>query len=161
VLRNIKVVPFSTSASLREQLANTAQHRVDAVFHAAAVSDFSCKAVFRRNPEGQLEPLEDGKISTREGPVLAELVPTPKIIRQLRDLFPESWLVGWKYQVDEDQAAALRAGWDQVEECSTSACVVNGPAYGEGFGLAFPGDKSTHVEKAQDLFEELDRLIRG
>ena len=35
------------------------------------------------------EEIKSGKLSTREGTLLAELVPTPKLIARLRESFPD------------------------------------------------------------------------
>ena len=76
------------------------------------------------------------KISTRQGKLLAELLPTPKeIIAGLRGLFPKAMIVGWKFEADGKRTDVIAAGQKQLADCSTNFCVVNGPAYGEGFGL--------------------------
>ncbi len=91
---------FTTTANLRERLQALASPAVAAVFHAAAVSDFTFGKVWRRLPQGELGELKGGKLSTREGTLLAELLPTPKIIAELRQWFPTARLVGWKYEVE-------------------------------------------------------------
>lgn len=135
VRAGLQLVPFTTTASLSERLQALAGPEVGAVFHASAVSDFAPARVWRREADGRLTEVCAGKFSTREGPLLVELVPTPKLIARLRPWFPEAWLVGWKYAVDGDRAAALAAGGRQIRECATQVCVVNGPAYGAGFGV--------------------------
>jgi hypothetical protein len=47
----------------------------------------------------------------------------------------------------------------QLKECSTDACVANGPAYGAGFGLV-RADTCIHLADAERLFEALDGLLR-
>jgi len=158
-LRGVDVVPFNTTASLRDALVETSKTKVDAVFHAAAVCDFRFGEVWYKDDQGELTPVQGGKLSTREGKLLAELVPTPKLIAELRELFPDSWLVGWKYEVDGDQGGVLAAAAGQIQECRTSACIANGPAYGEGFGLVFSGDQHVHLPNATELFNELLRMI--
>ena len=64
-----------------------------------------------------------------------ELVPTPKIMPELRAWFPQASIVGWKFEADGKRADAINAAKQQIAECRTDACVVNGPAYGEGFGV--------------------------
>ena len=46
-----RVETFTTTANLREHLQALATQPVDAVFHAAAVSDFTFGKVWRRSPE--------------------------------------------------------------------------------------------------------------
>jgi len=155
-----QVETFSTTADLAMKLQACGGKNVAAVFHAAAVSDFSFGKVWARSAAGELSEIKSGKISTRHGTLLAELVPTQKIIASLRGWFPKAHLTGWKYEVDGTRSDVLQAAEKQMTECSTNACVANGPAYGEGFGLV-TGDKSnTDLVDRPALFEALERLIR-
>ena len=150
---------FTTTNDLRDRLQGVAGKPTAAVFHAAAVSDFSFGQVWQRSPAGELTPIRAGKLSTRQGTLMAELVPTPKIISYLRAWFPTATLVGWKYEVDGDRAQALESGKRQIAECRTDACVVNGGAYGFGFGLLTPGAQCTHFNDTRLLFEALTKLV--
>jgi phosphopantothenoylcysteine synthetase/decarboxylase len=154
-----RVETFTTTVDLRHWLQTQAGPAFKAVFHAAAVCDFTFGKIWSRSPQGELTELRAGKISTRHGTLLAELVPTPKIIAALRDWFPQARLVGWKYEVDGDRAEVVAAAGRQIRECHTDACVANGPAYGEGFGLVTSHGKCRHVPEDAALFEALARLI--
>jgi phosphopantothenate---cysteine ligase (CTP) len=154
-----RVETFTTTADLRQCLQALAAEPADAVFHAAAVSDFTFGKILRRSAAGDLQEVKSGKLSTREGTLLAELVPTPKLIAELRDWFPQARLVGWKYEVEGDRAAVLRVAQKQLTECRTNACVANGPAYGPGFGLVVAGGVSTHLATAEALFAALEELL--
>ena len=149
---------FTTSADLAEKLERLA--KVDAVFHAAAVSDFAAGQVFRRAAGGQLEPLNQGKLGTRDGELLLELKPTPKIITSLREWFAEALLLGWKYEVDGDRDSALGQGQTQIVENQTNGCVVNGPAYGNGFGWLSNADQAEHLADKAELFSKLAGLAK-
>lgn len=151
---------FTTTSDLREKLRAFSNQPVNAVFHAAAVSDFSFGKVWARSAQGELKELKEGKISSREGTLLAELLPTPKIIAELRQWFPKARLVGWKYEVDGIREDAVRQAEKQLGICLTDASIVNGPAYGEGFGLVQGGGEYTHLESNEQLFEELEKFIR-
>jgi phosphopantothenoylcysteine decarboxylase/phosphopantothenate--cysteine ligase len=153
------VEPFSTTANLLEKLKARAQQDVGAVFHAAAVSDFRFGKIWLRSPSGELNEIKSGKISTRQGTLLAELVPTPKIIAALRPLYPVAKLVGWKYEVEGDPASVLRAAESQLRDCHTDACVANGSAYGLGFGLVTGAGRSDHFRDSAALFEALAQLL--
>src|SRR5205823_5214336 len=120
-----QVETFTTTANLREHLQALSTQPVDAVFHAAAVSDFTFGKIWRRSSQGELAEIKSGKISTRDGMVLAELVPTPKIISELRHWFPLARLVGWKYEVEGARDGVLRQAERQIVECRTDACVAN------------------------------------
>ncbi len=155
-----QVETFTTTADLRDRLHALAEQGVDGLFHAAAVADFSFGQIFERSARGKLTKIVSGKISTRHGRLLAELVPTPKIIADLRGWFPKARLVGWKYEVDGRRPDVIRLAELQLTECRTDACVANGPAYGSGFGLVTGAGKCAHLASQPRLFEALDGLIR-
>ena len=155
-----RIETFTTTADLRDRLQTLAGRSVDAVFHAAAVSDFTVGKVWRRAPKGQLTEIHSGKLPTREGTLLAELAPTPKIIADLREWFPHAWLVGWKYEVEGGRAGVVRLAQQQMADCRTDACVANGTAYGAGFGLVRRGGAVTHLRDTAALFAALEELIR-
>ena len=171
------VETFTTAADLHKRLRALARKPVEAVFHAAAVSDFRFGKIWRRSAQGKpvqpssqnkliqgssqgrLIQVKSGKISSRQGTLLAELTPTPKIISELRQWFPKARLVGWKYEVDGNRAGVIRLAENQIAECKTDACVANGPAYGEGFGLVESDGKSMHLLDTEALFEALEKFI--
>jgi len=150
---------FSTTADLHGRLEALSRQRVDALFHAAAVSDFTFGKTWLRSSGGKLIEVKSGKISTREGTLLAELIPTKKIIAELRPWFPQAHIVGWKYEVDGDRKSVLEAARKQIEECKTNACVANGPAYGKGFGLVRNGGELEDVADEVELFTRLEKLV--
>ena len=154
-----QVETFTTTADLAAKLEASAGKSVGAVFHASAVSDFAFGKVWSRAADGELTEIKSGKISTRHGTLLAELVPTRKIIANLRDWYPQARLTGWKYEVDGGRADVIRAGEKQIAECRIDACVANGPAYGEGFGLLKSDGGCAHLENQAALFEILERSI--
>jgi phosphopantothenoylcysteine decarboxylase/phosphopantothenate--cysteine ligase len=133
---------------------------VGAVFHAAAVSDFAFGKIWLRTLEGELKEMKSCKISTRDGRLLAELIPTPKILAELRDYFPQARLVGWKYEVDGDRTTMLALARRQIVECRSDACVANGPAYGPGFGLVNHSDACVHLGGTPELFAALEALMK-
>ena len=131
------------------------------MFHAAAVSDFAVGQVFRRADDGQLKPLNAGKHSTRDGDMLLELKPTPKIIASLREWFAEALLVGWKYEVDGDRDSALGQGQTQIVENQTNGCVVNGPCLRRRFRVAVERDHpAEHLADKAELFNKLAGLAK-
>ena len=149
---------FTTTADLRARLQALGAGPVDAVFHAAAVSDFTFGKVWLRSAEGQLAEVQSGKISTREGTLLAELAPTVKIIGQLRGWYPGARLVGWKFEVEGDREGVIELARKQIADCRTDACVANGSAYGPGFGLV-TSSECVHIPDAAHLFDALEKLV--
>jgi len=155
-----RVETFTTTANLRDRLRALARQPVEAVFHAAAVSDFAFGKIWQRTPEGELTEIKAGKMPTREGTLVAELMPTPKIIAELRQWFPTARLVGWKYEVEGDRTTVIQVVERQIAECRTDACVANGPAYGTGFGLVRASGEVTHWPDRAALFAALEKFIR-
>jgi len=154
------VQTFSTTMDLRDRLRVLGGENVGAVFHAAAVSDFTFGKTWTRSEEGDLTEVREGKISTRRGTLLTELLPTPKIIAELRQYFPKAVLVGWKFEVDGTRADVVRLAQSQIEQCRTDACVANGRAYGGGFGLV-TREGCEHFTELAQLFVALEKLLRG
>ncbi|PYK59280.1 MAG: DNA/pantothenate metabolism flavoprotein domain protein [Verrucomicrobia bacterium] len=150
-----RVETFTTTADLHTRLQALSKEGAGAVFHAAAVSDFSFGGVWEQEESGNLVQCVERKISTKKGQVLVELKPTPKIIGELRGWFPQSRLVGWKYELDGDRARAVQAAERQIALNRTNACVVNGAAYGDGFGLVTGAGKCEHVPDTRSLYRAL------
>jgi phosphopantothenoylcysteine synthetase/decarboxylase len=153
-----RVIPFSSTQDLRSTLKSLSRRKVDAIFHASAVSDFGFGKLFTRDVSGQFHPFRPTrKISTRGGTLLVELVPTPKIIAALRGWFPRAHIVGWKYEADGGRASTLKAARRQIDDCATDACVANGPAYGRGFGLVSSRGQK-HIADKAGLFRALEKF---
>ncbi len=157
---------FGTTADLAARLQRLGAEGFAGVFHAAAVSDFTFGRRFRRDATGRLEelltaadPAGHGKLPSREAGWLVELVATPKLIAELRRWFPVARLVGWKYEVDGTRPDAIARAERQLRECRTEACVANGPAYGEGFGLVAAGRPVIHLADEAELFPALAGMI--
>jgi phosphopantothenate---cysteine ligase (CTP) len=130
------LVTFSTNEDLHTQLASVqARQGIGAIFHAAALADF--KIFWAR--AGQR------KISSRAGAVTLELVPSNKVIHELRGLFPNAKIAGWKYELDgtpEDVAAKAAR---QIAENRTDVCIMNGAAYGRGYGVYAANSERQHL----------------
>lgn len=154
-----RVEEFTTTEDLRSRLWALADPNVGAVFHAAAVSDFTFGTIWKRNERGELIPLGESKISTQNGTLLAELKPTPKIIAELRGWFPKARIIGWKYELDGDRARVIELARQQLAQNETDACVVNGAAFGRGFGLVTREGICLDLADAAALHAALAKLI--
>lgn len=156
-----RVEIFTTTADLREKFKLLSAKKPDAIFHAAAVGDFSFGRIFEPDTANKLVEIKGAKkISTRRGKLLAELLPTLKIISELRGWFPKTKIVGWKFEADGRRADALAAARKQIAECATDLCVVNGPAYGEGFGLVGKKGGPAHLANPPVLFDALEKFLK-
>jgi phosphopantothenate---cysteine ligase (CTP) len=154
-----RVHEFTTTADLRRRLQALGRRGAGAVFHAAAVCDYAFGKVWERGADGVLKEIRLPKISSRSGRILAELTPTPKIITELRGWFPNAFLAGWKYELEFDRTQALLRACQQLAENGTDACVVNGRAYGEGFGLVTTQGQARHISQRKLLFDALEKLV--
>jgi phosphopantothenoylcysteine decarboxylase/phosphopantothenate--cysteine ligase len=150
---------FATSADLRRRLQKLRSRKPAAVFHAAAVSDFAFGKIWSRAADGKLTEIKSPKISTRGGPILAELVAAPKIISELRGWFPGARLVGWKYELEGNRARAIARATELIAENKTDACVINGRAYGAGYGLLTDNGRCRHLADKERLFDALEEIL--
>jgi phosphopantothenoylcysteine decarboxylase/phosphopantothenate--cysteine ligase len=146
---------FTTTADLEAKISALSGSGLDAIYHAAAVSDFRFGQVFAQSSDGSLTPVQSGKFSTRGEPLLAQLEPAPKILPKLREWFPRAFIAGWKYEADGSREQALDKGRAQIATAGVDLTVVNGPAYGEGFGLVDAASTAVHCPSQERLFAEL------
>ena len=87
---------------------------------------------------------------------------TPKLLSLLRGWFPLARLVGWKFEASGDKESALAAARAQILKNKTDACVLNGPSYGEGFGILDANGEFHHLPDRTKLCipcQENPRLI--
>jgi phosphopantothenoylcysteine decarboxylase/phosphopantothenate--cysteine ligase len=145
------IIPFGTGNSLLQHLQTLSQENHLAVLHAAALSDFK----IHQMQDSQNRTLDHEKIPSDIPEIKVVLRPAPKVIRQLRGLFPHSKLVGWKYELEGEKADALQKGGHQILACKTDACVVNGKAYGEGYGFCTANSEILHLDSAEKLAAHL------
>lgn len=153
-LHAVTTEAFATAGDLLERFQAHATQEPVAIFHAAAVGDFQVGTVFRRDSDGGLVPVHSGKHSTRDGVLLAELRPTPKILAQLRDLYPKARITGWKYEVDGTRDEVLQRARAQMQSCRSDAVVANGPAYGPGY-CWMTNHSQSHLGHSRELYRVL------
>jgi phosphopantothenoylcysteine synthetase/decarboxylase len=138
----VEVVPFTTNDDLASKLQRLmARDEVSMVFHAAALCDFRVREV--RSAEGEV--ISGDKLSSRDGALSVTLEPAPKLIDTLRRLFPASILIGWKYELTGTLNDVMAKGRRQMDDCLTDACVLNGAAYGSGFGMVSRAGEQVHL----------------
>ena len=148
----VEVVPFTTNDDLAQSLQRLpAREEVTVVLHAAALCDFRVREM--TGEDGG--PVVGHKISSRSGPIKLTLEAAPKLISTLRRMFPASVLVGWKFELDGTSDDVLAKGRQQMDDCLTDACVLNGVAYGSGFGLISRSGEKTHLPDKSALCQFL------
>ncbi len=141
--------PFGTNQSL-EQVLRREAGPCDYFFHAAALCDFEVSG-----------PPSVKKIPSSTERLEIVLRPAPKVLPLLRGLFPQARIVGWKYELDGGRDTAIARALTQIRDCSTDACVVNGSAYGPGFGFLLGGFSLRHFESKGALCKFLAEWCSG
>ena len=122
---------FDRNEDLQRMLGEMNESKsVDVVLHAAALADFQVAAVRAGNIDVGLK-----KIGSENETLSVELAPKPKVIANLRDLFPNALIVGWKLELEGSREVLVREATQQVKKNRTDACVINGRAFGDGFGF--------------------------
>jgi phosphopantothenoylcysteine synthetase/decarboxylase len=146
------VTTFTTNDHLRAKLERTGGRApIGAVFHAAALADFRVKKIC----DAGGNEISGEKLCSRAGELTLTLAPAAKVIDDLRALFPEAFLVGWKYELDGTREEAIAKGRHQITQAKTDLCVINGKAYGAGFGVLDPRAALTHCKTKQELCADL------
>jgi phosphopantothenoylcysteine decarboxylase/phosphopantothenate--cysteine ligase len=152
-----RVVPFGTNQHLQSELEELEEREtIGAVFHAAALVDYRVKSVQTSTGKS----VAATKIPSRAGELTLTLDPCTKLIHYLRDLFPASRIVGWKYELVGSRADVLAAAIRQLTESRTDACVMNGDAYGGGFGFLEPQLKPIHLADKPALCQHLAKWLK-
>jgi len=120
---------FQTIHELEKLLLKTDLKKYGAILLPAALPDYDLASA---------HDLAGNKLSRDKWPghlegVRLELKPAPRVLNKIRSLAPTSKIVGWKWEAEGTPAQLLASAQTQVEECRTDACVLNGPAYGDGY----------------------------
>lgn len=145
---------FTTNRDLSralDELSATRGKDVRAVFHAAALSDYLVASV--RGPDGT-KTLEH-KIPSDLPQLHLVLEPAPKVLPRLSAWFPQAWITGWKYELEGTREDAIVAARDQITQRRTHATVVNGTAYGPGFGILEAENAPVHFEQKREVADYL------
>ncbi|MFV0337494.1 MAG: phosphopantothenoylcysteine decarboxylase [Chthoniobacterales bacterium] len=159
---SVQVRRFTTNVSLLEALREQSEDgSVGAVFHAAALSDFVVESI-ESGGSDENKIVGCGKISSATERLLLRLKPAAKVVGFFREFFPQAFLVAWKYEVEGDLARATAAAEAQMKHYDTDACVLNGPASGQGFHLFLKNrgrvrSVSDKVELAEVLVGEIEK----
>lgn len=141
---------FTTNHDLARSLEELAAARapdIRAVFHAAALSDYSVTAA--RGPDGPLD--KERKIPGDLPQIHLVLEPAAKILPRLRSWFPQAWITAWKYELDGTREAAIEKSRTQITQGRAHATIINGAAYGPGFGLLEGENSPLHFATKREL----------
>lgn len=148
------LLEFDTNEDLARDLENLSQKRsgeIFAIFHAAALSDYTVISV--QGADGA--PIRGHKIPGHLAEVKLTLTPAPKVLPRLRGWFPRAWIVGWKYELDGLRDEAIAGARLQIIQKYADATVVNGAAYGAGFGILEGENMPLHLASKRELADFL------
>lgn len=134
-----------------EELSACRGSEVCAFFHAAALSDYTVAAV-RASGKTLGRP---GKIPGDLRDIHLVLEPAAKLLPRLRGWFPRAWIVGWKYEMEGSRNDAITAATDPLTKHRTDATILNGCAYGPGFGFLQRGNPVRHFPDKRELADFL------
>ena len=109
-----RVEVFTTTANLREKLQAWSAKKVNAVFHAAAVSDFRFGRIRLQSPHGELTEIKSKKFPPARALCWWNSCRRKKIIAELRAWFPSAKLVGWKFEAEGKRPDAIHAAEQQL-----------------------------------------------
>jgi len=122
---------FQTIHDLEKLFLKADLRNVGAILLPAALPDYDLASA---------HDLAGNKLSRDKWPghlegVRLELKPAPRILNKIRSLAPHAKIVGWKWEAEGSPTELQASAQSQIEECRSDACVLNGPAYGEGYLL--------------------------
>lgn len=151
-----RVLAFGTNDDLLQLLVRAAaESEFTAVLHAAALCDYRVARI----EDSSGTALQSAKIPTRMGDLTLALAPATKVLPKLRTLFPNSRLVGWKYELEGGRDEALARARRQIAEARVDACVLNGDAYGPGFGFCASDGSLTACADPRELARLLNSWL--
>lgn len=163
--QRVRVHRYGTNAELETLLArlaaNTETAQPDLILHCAALSDFEVASVQPVEGEGSAHPNPSArKLTSEAAGWILRLRRISKTLPKLHALFPQAKILGWKYALDGQREEALAAARHQIEACHTVGCLLNGTAWGDGYGLLLPdGDVLTFSSKLE-VADHLSRHFR-
>ncbi|MFQ5956327.1 MAG: phosphopantothenoylcysteine decarboxylase [Candidatus Brocadiales bacterium] len=110
----VRLIKVETVDELITVIEGLRGKEFDVVIHAMAVSDYA--------PENPRK----GKVSTQEEETWEiKLVKTPKVIRLIREIWPNAILVGFKLEVGKDREELLERARNFVSSSGADLAVVN------------------------------------
>ncbi len=125
--RGLKIVPFNTYDDLFKSMAQLIQQMpFDVVIHSAAVSDYRVGGTYQQIGDKMVELDSSGKIGSEHSELWMKLVPTIKIVDQIR----RSWcfrgtLVKFKLQVGMDDGTLVKVAIRSMKYSEADFIVAN------------------------------------
>jgi phosphopantothenoylcysteine decarboxylase/phosphopantothenate--cysteine ligase len=147
---------FRTVQELQLLLAKTNPAQFYAILVPAALPDYTLKCT--RDLQGAVLP--EGKWPGSLPGLQIELTPGPRILPTLRDYAPKAKIIGWKWETHGDIKELMEVAEKQIQICRTDGCVLNGPAYGNGYLFMPVGGDSLPCPSLSELGHALARYLK-
>lgn len=148
---------FRTVPELQLLLEKSNLAQFHAILVPAALPDYTLKCV--RDLQGEVLP--EGKWPGSLPGLQIELAPGPRILPTLRDYAPKAKIIGWKWETQGDSQQLKKVAEKQIQTCRTDGCVLNGPAYGNGYLLMTVGGDSLPCPTPAELGHTLARYLKN
>lgn len=152
-IQDERVIYFDSVDSLLRQIQELSSSDFDIIIHAAAVGDYTVASI-----EAQGLSSTD-KIPSGLSNLTIKLKPTKKIINEIKRLYPQTFLVGFKLTADLENVEIEKAVMQLIQN-SSSDLVVHNKIHERKKGLDhfYVYNKDLGSEKLNDL-ESLGRYI--
>ena len=171
----VKVIEIEGTLNLKETIEELlTKNKIDYFIHSMAVSDYMTdyvttidriKESIRNNgvDEGfnKVSVIEGTKISSYEDNLVIVLKPTPKIISLIKNLSPETYLVGFKLLDGVSKEELIRVATKLRDKNRCDLVVANDlSTIRKGRHTAYIIDKEDEIEEAQGKEEIAKKLVR-
>ena len=120
---------FQTIHDLEKLLQKSDFKKFSAILLPAALPDYDLASAHDSSGNKLSRDKWPGHL---EG-IRLDLKPAPRILNKIRALAPHAKIVGWKWEAEGGPSEMHASARQQLAECRTDACILNGPAYGEGY----------------------------
>lgn len=108
-----RIINVESSDEMYDSVTKELKRGYDIVIMAAAVTDYTPAT---KSPK---------KIDTRTGPASLSLVPTKKIVDEIKKLSKDTFLVAFKADHDVSDAALVDKAYSKLKECDADLIVAN------------------------------------
>jgi phosphopantothenoylcysteine synthetase/decarboxylase len=148
--KTVRVHPFRFYSELANLLKKELIKQYDIVVHAAAVSDY------------QPQTVRPTKISSHKKHLSLRLIPTAKLIEQIKTLAPKSFLIGFKLETTQSEKIWKKKAYGVIQKANCDLVVVNSLSNGYS-ACIFNKEKKVcgRCTNRTKLTQNLIRLIRG
>ncbi|MBI5298942.1 MAG: hypothetical protein HY877_01410 [Deltaproteobacteria bacterium] len=149
----LKLIEIETNRDVADALKRELRHHYNVCIHAMAVLDFQPVLVRK------------GKTKTKNGIWNLCLVPTPKIINQIKKWSPKILLVGFKLEVGVSQSTLLKSARNLLRQTKADLVLANQLTEGKdanhpGYLLDSEGSILARARGKQNLARLIIKVIK-